>query len=58
MFTEFISRGTDNKADIIWGNGYDDSLGDSLSVTIVATGLLTEEGIGDLMPDKEPEMFF
>ena len=54
---EFISRGTDNKADIIWGNGYDDSLGDALSVTIVATGLLTEEGIGDLMPDKEKEAF-
>ena len=52
---EFIQRGTGIQTDIIWGNGYDNSLGESLSVTIVATGLSTEIGIGDLSPEPEPE---
>jgi cell division protein FtsZ len=29
-------------ADIIWGNGYDESLGDQISVTILATGFKTK----------------
>ena len=28
-------------ADIIWGNGYDERLGDRISVTILATGFVT-----------------
>ncbi len=27
-----------NISDVIWGNGYDDSLGDSISITVIATG--------------------
>ena len=52
---EFIQRGTGIQTDIIWGNGYDKTLGDSLSVTVVATGLNSEIGIGDLAPEPEPE---
>lgn len=35
--TDYIQYATGNIADIIWGNGYDNSLGKALSVTIIAT---------------------
>jgi len=54
---EFIQRGTGIQTDIIWGNGYDEALEDSLSVTIVATGLNSEVGIGKLIPDLQPKTF-
>ena len=54
---EFIQRGTGIQTDIIWGNGYDESLGNSLSVTIVATGLSSEIGVGDLETEPESESF-
>jgi len=36
--TEYIQNEAGNTADIIWGNGVDESLGNKLSVTIIATG--------------------
>ena len=54
---EFIQRGTGIQTDIIWGNGYDESLEDALSVTIVATGLNSEVGIGKLIPDLQAKTF-
>jgi cell division protein FtsZ len=48
---DFIQRCTQIQSDIIWGNTYDESLGNALSVTIVATGLESEVGLGDLKPD-------
>lgn len=54
---EFIQRGTGLDTDIIWGNGYDESLGDSISVTIVATGLKSETGLGNLEPAAEAASF-
>jgi cell division protein FtsZ len=50
---DFIQHCTQIQSDIIWGNTYDESLGTALSVTIVATGLESEIGIGDLKPDFE-----
>ncbi|MCK5822309.1 MAG: cell division protein FtsZ [Bacteroidales bacterium] len=45
---DFIQRGTGLETDIIWGNGNDMSLGDAISVTIIATGLKSETGLGIL----------
>ena len=45
---DFVHHCTGIESDIIWGNTYDASLGDSLVVTIVATGLEEEIGIGAL----------
>ncbi len=36
--TEFIQSEAGHSADMIWGTGQDESLGDSISVTIIATG--------------------
>ncbi|HSO86947.1 MAG TPA: cell division protein FtsZ [Draconibacterium sp.] len=44
------------EAEIIWGNGYDESLGDKISVTILATGFITNPN-QTLRPKVEPEKF-
>ena len=36
--TDYIQEKTKSTGDIIWGNGFDESLDDRISVTIVATG--------------------
>jgi len=43
-------------ADIIWGNGYDDSLENDLSVTILATGFKSKEGNSEI-PDESKIKF-
>lgn len=44
------------EADIIWGNGYDERLGDKISVTILATGFITNPN-QELQPKKEIQNF-
>ncbi len=41
--TEYIQSEAGNSADIIWGNGVDEELGNKISVTIIATGFGTQE---------------
>lgn len=36
--TDYIQKEAGSNAEIIWGNGSDDSLGDNIAVTIIATG--------------------
>lgn len=36
--TDYIQVKTNNSAEVIWGNGFDESLDDKISVTIIATG--------------------
>jgi cell division protein FtsZ len=36
--TEFVQEEAGYGTDLIWGNCYDDSLGDNISVTVIATG--------------------
>ena len=38
MITEYIQERAGNNADIIWGAGKDDALGQDIEVTIIATG--------------------
>jgi len=52
--TEYIQNEAGNTADIIWGNGVDESLGDNLSVTIIATGFGKAEP-GGFTTAKEPK---
>jgi len=54
---DFIQHCTQIQSDIIWGNTYDESLGNALSVTIVATGLESEIGLGDLKPAFEQKNY-
>jgi cell division protein FtsZ len=54
---DFIQHCTQIQSDIIWGNTYDESLGNALSVTIVATGLESEIGLGTMKPDFSRKVY-
>jgi len=36
--TDYIQNEAGSNAEIIWGNGYEESLGDKISITLIATG--------------------
>ena len=52
--TDFIQEKAGNLADLIWGNGVDESLGDKISVTIIATGFSTSS-IPEMAINKNQE---
>jgi cell division protein FtsZ len=64
IITDYIQEEAGLAADLIWGNCKDDSLGDKLSVTIIATGFQTKDErekeqstkkiVSMLMPDSSP----
>ena len=45
--TDFIQEEAGQNAEIIWGNGKDDSLGNQISITLIATGFHSDETFGD-----------
>ena len=49
---DYVQEAAGNNADIIWGNTIDDSLGEALSVTVIATGF-DDDSLNDFLP-KEP----
>ncbi|WP_347838644.1 cell division protein FtsZ [uncultured Draconibacterium sp.] len=53
---ETLQEKAGQEADIIWGNGYDERLGDKISVTILATGFDTNPN-RELQPEKEVQNF-
>jgi cell division protein FtsZ len=50
--TDYIQDAAGATADVIWGHGYDASLGDQLSITLIATGFSSEPLTGF---EKAPE---
>jgi cell division protein FtsZ len=51
--TDFIQDEAGSTADVIWGHGFDPSLGDKLSVTLIATGFKSNHPISGF--EKAPE---
>ena len=51
--TDYIQDEAGSTADVIWGHGYDENLGEKLCVTIIATGFNTSPNTG--LPMKQPE---
>lgn len=53
--TDFIQEEAGSTADVIWGHGFDEALGDSVSVTVIATGFnrLPDTGAGLKQPEKK-----
>lgn len=45
--TDYIQREAGSSAEIIWGNGQDESLGDNIAVTIIATGFSPNSSNGN-----------
>ena len=52
--TDFVQEKAGNSADLIWGNGVDEALGDKISVTIIATGFSTSS-IPEMVINKNQE---
>ncbi|NEN22983.1 cell division protein FtsZ [Cryomorpha ignava] len=62
--TDYIQQAAGSSADVIWGHGLDETLGEKLSVTIIATGFKTTPDTGfeleepvrmNLNSDAEPK---
>jgi cell division protein FtsZ len=53
---EALQEKAGQEADIIWGNGYDETLSDNVSITILATDFVTNPN-KLLQSKKEPEKF-
>jgi cell division protein FtsZ len=51
--TDYIQDEAGSTADVIWGHGFDPSLGDKLSVTLIATGFKSNHPISGF--EKAPE---
>jgi len=43
--TEYIQQAAGATAEVIWGNGYDATLGDKICITLISTGFETNNGI-------------
>ena len=48
--TDYVHQesGGDHDADVIWGNGTDESLGDKIAITIIATGFNAKKNVREL----------
>ncbi len=53
--TDHIQEEAGSTADVIWGHGYDPSLGEDLSVTIIATGFKSGPDTGSALDHKAKE---
>lgn len=50
--TDFVQDEAGQTADIIWGSGHDDSLGDGICVTVIATGFNSNERLFNNVENK------
>jgi cell division protein FtsZ len=51
--TEYVQEEAGYGTDLIWGNCYDESLGEKLSVTVIATGFNTNKAETEMRQQKE-----
>jgi len=52
--TDYIQQAAGDSANVIWGYGCDEDLGDEISITIIATGF--EGKVGATLEEEEPEV--
>ncbi len=53
QITDYIQDEAGSSADIIWGTGRDEELGDSISITLIATGFEANKSIGGIQTIKK-----
>ncbi|MDA3944404.1 MAG: cell division protein FtsZ [Bacteroidetes bacterium] len=51
--TDYIQQTCGNTAEVIWGNGKDDSLGNNIAITIIATGFDNDDDIPIGMTERK-----
>ena len=55
QITDYIQDEAGLSADIIWGTGIDEELGDSISITLIATGFEANKSIGGIQSEKRKD---
>ena len=55
QITDYIQDEAGLSADIIWGTGRDEELGDNISITLIATGFEANKSIGGIQTEKPKE---
>lgn len=55
QITDYIQDEAGLSADIIWGTGRDEELGDNISITLIATGFEANKTIGGIQTEKKKE---
>jgi cell division protein FtsZ len=55
QITDYIQDEAGLSADIIWGTGRDEELGDNISITLIATGFEANKSIGGIQTVKKKE---
>jgi len=55
QITDYIQDEAGLSADIIWGTGRDEDLGDNISITLIATGFEANKSIGGIQTEKKKE---
>tara|TARA_Y100000766_G_C18914092_1_gene610058 strand:+ start:2128 stop:3870 length:1743 start_codon:yes stop_codon:yes gene_type:complete len=53
QITDYIQDEAGLSADIIWGTGKDEELGDNISITLIATGFEANKSIGGIQTEKK-----
>ncbi len=51
--TDYIQQTCGNTAEVIWGNGIDETLGSQIAITVIATGFDNEDDIPVGMPTRK-----
>ena len=51
--TDFIQEEAGQSAEVIWGNGYEEELGDKISITLIATGFQSPDDIDGSTLNRE-----
>ena len=54
--TDYITQQAGTNTDIIWGNGIDETLGDNILVTVIATGFTKNSELINSVAAKKPEI--
>jgi len=58
QITDFIQEQAGNSAEVIMGVGTDESLGDKVGVTVIATGFKTKNQLSNVIPEKKEKVVF
>jgi cell division protein FtsZ len=51
--TDYIQEEAGQSAEVIWGNGYEEELGDKISITLIATGFKSPDDIDESTLNRE-----
>lgn len=58
LITDFIQEQAGNTAEVIMGVGSDETLGEKVGVTVIATGFKTKDQLSSVIPEKKEKVVY